>query len=226
MKPTASRELRAIRDLLRRRMPCTRTRAERLTPVQQTNSQYNMPEIGKKIAHKANRTGVAERFADPADQKSIEVDLALIDHYDRVLNDLELSILNTTKQHDAQTLYLLQTLPGIEPRAELMITGNVVHPKATLGGAPPFGLVHRPRIDQKRGRLGHEDRKRPQGSIFDGVPGILPLPVIRKGGHLVVQCLHEVIKRQRFHPRPSASDSGGKSATGASSAGGWQLGTP
>jgi transposase len=41
------------------------------------------------------------------------VDLALIDHYDRVPNDLELSILNTAKQHDAQTLSLLQTVPGI-----------------------------------------------------------------------------------------------------------------
>jgi transposase len=41
------------------------------------------------------------------------VDLALIDHDDRVLNDPEWSILNTATQHDAQTLYLLQTVPGI-----------------------------------------------------------------------------------------------------------------
>jgi transposase len=105
--------MRATRDLLRRRMHLMRKRAELLTHVQQTNSQYNLPEIGKKIAYKANRTGVAERFADPAVQKSMEVDLTLIDHDDRVLNDLELSILNTAKQHDAQTLYLLQTVPGI-----------------------------------------------------------------------------------------------------------------
>jgi hypothetical protein len=69
-------------------MHLMRQRAELLTHVQQTNSQYNLPEIGKKIAYKANRTGVAERVADPAVQKSIEVDLALIDHDDRVLNDL------------------------------------------------------------------------------------------------------------------------------------------
>jgi transposase len=106
-------KMRATRDLLRRRMPLMRKRAELLTHVQQTNSQYNLPEIGTTIAYKANRTGVAERFADPAVPKSIEVDLALIDHDDRVLNDLELSILNTAKQHEAQTLYLLQTVPGI-----------------------------------------------------------------------------------------------------------------
>src|SRR2546428_296654 len=52
-------------------------------------------------------------FADPAVQKSIEVDLALIDYYDQLLRDLELAIVTTAKQHDANTLYLLQTVPGI-----------------------------------------------------------------------------------------------------------------
>ena len=72
--------MRATRDLLRRRMPLMRKRAELLTHVQQTNWQDNMPEIGKKIAYKANRAGVAERCADPAVQKSVEGDLALIDY--------------------------------------------------------------------------------------------------------------------------------------------------
>lgn len=61
--------------------------------IQNTNSQYNLPEIGKKIAYKANREGVAERFEEAAVQKTIEVD--------------------TAKQYDAHTLYLLQTVPGI-----------------------------------------------------------------------------------------------------------------
>jgi transposase len=106
-------ERRATRDLLRRRIHLMRKRAELLTHVQQTNSQYNLPEMGKKIAYKTNRTGVAERFADPAVQKSIEVDLALIDYDDQLLRDLELAIVQTAKQHDANTLYLLQTVPGI-----------------------------------------------------------------------------------------------------------------
>jgi transposase len=71
--------MRATRDLLRRRIHLTRKRAELLTPIQQTNRQYNLPEIGKKIASKANRDGVAERFPDPAVHTSVEVDLALID---------------------------------------------------------------------------------------------------------------------------------------------------
>ena len=105
--------MRATRDLLRRRTHLMRKRAELLTHIQQTNSQYNLPEIGKKIAYKANRDGVAERFPDPAVQKSIEVDLALIGHYDQLLRDVELSILKTAKQHNAPTLYLLRTVPGI-----------------------------------------------------------------------------------------------------------------
>src|SRR5215470_12420961 len=105
--------MRATRDLLRRRMHLMRKRAELLTHVQQTNCQYNLPDIGKKIAYKANRTGVAERFPAPAVQKSIEVDLALIDYYDQLLRDLELAIVTTAKQHDANTLSLLQTVPGI-----------------------------------------------------------------------------------------------------------------
>ena len=106
-------EMRATRDLLRRRMHLMHKRSELLSHVQNTNSQYNLPEIGKKIAYKANREGVAERFADPAVQKNIEVDLALITYYDELLKDLELYILKIAKQHDANTLYLLQTVPGI-----------------------------------------------------------------------------------------------------------------
>jgi transposase len=105
--------LRATRDLLRRRMYLTRKRAELLAHLQHTNSQYNLPEIGQKLAYKANRDGVAERFPDPAVQTSMEVDLALIGSYDHLLGDVELHIVKAAKQHHAQTLYLLQTVPGI-----------------------------------------------------------------------------------------------------------------
>src|SRR5262245_45239398 len=97
-------EMRATRDLLRRRMHLMRKRAELLAHIHNTNSQYNLPEIGKKIAYKANRDGVAERFPEPAVQKSIEVDLALIGHYDQLLRDMELAILKTAQQHETNTL--------------------------------------------------------------------------------------------------------------------------
>ena len=120
-------EMRATRDLLRRRMHLARKRGERLAHVQNTNSQYNLPAIGKNIAYKANRDGVAERFADPAVQKSIEVDLALVSHYDALLRDVELTILKTAKQHDANTVYLLQTVPGIGKILSLVLLYEIHH---------------------------------------------------------------------------------------------------
>jgi transposase len=105
--------MRATRDLLRRRRHLTRTRAALLAHIQHTNSQYNLPEMGKKLASKANRAGVVERFSDPAVQKSVEVDLALIGGYDPLLSDVELTIGQTAKQHDAPTWYRLPSVPGL-----------------------------------------------------------------------------------------------------------------
>ena len=116
MLPQASvypAEMRATRDLLRRRMHLARTRGALLAHVQNTNSQDNLPAIGTKIAYKANRDGVAERCADPAVHKSLEVEFALIIYDDALLRDVELTIVTTAKHHDAQTLSLLQTVPGI-----------------------------------------------------------------------------------------------------------------
>jgi transposase len=106
-------ELRATRALLRRRRHLTRKRAELLAHVQQPNSQDNLPEIGKKLAYKANRDGVAGRFTEPAGQKSVEVDLALIDYYARLLRGVELTIVQTAKGHTAQALDRRQSVPGL-----------------------------------------------------------------------------------------------------------------
>ena len=120
-------EMRATRDLLRRRMYLMRKRSELLAHVQNTNSQYNLPEIGKRIAYKANREGVAERFSDPSVQRSIEVDLKLMDHYDQLLTDLELYIVRTAKQQDAYAFYRLRSVPGIGKILALVILYEIHH---------------------------------------------------------------------------------------------------
>jgi transposase len=102
-------------------MPLLRTRAELLTPIQTPTSQYNLPEIGQEIAYKANRDGVAERFPHPAVQKSIAVDLALIDHADRRRRDLDLAILKSAPPPEADPLYLLRTVPGLGERLSLVL---------------------------------------------------------------------------------------------------------
>lgn len=116
MRPPADgspAEMRATRDLRRRRMDLTRPRAELRGHGQTTTSQYHRPAIGKKLAYKAHRTGVAARLPDSAVQKRMAGDRARLGSDDALLRDLECPIGNAAKQHEAQTIYLLQTLPGI-----------------------------------------------------------------------------------------------------------------
>jgi transposase len=101
--------MRATRARLRRRTPLRRQRAAWLAHLQQSN----LPEIGKKMASKANRNGVAERCADPAVPKSIAVDLALLGHYEQLRRAVEGSILKMAKPQTAQPLSRLRTVPGI-----------------------------------------------------------------------------------------------------------------
>jgi hypothetical protein len=116
MLPLASVEpaaRRATRDRLRRRMSLPRKRAELLAHIQHTHRQDHRPAMGKTLADKAHRDGVAERFPDPAVQKSLAVDLALRGYDDPLRNELEWHLVTAATPHDANTLSLLQTVPGI-----------------------------------------------------------------------------------------------------------------
>jgi transposase len=105
--------MRSTRDLIRRRLHLVRKRGQLLAHIQNTRAQYNLPAFGRKLAYKANRAGVVEHFADSSVQKSIEVDLALIDHYDALVTDLELTIVREAKRHDADAFHRLRSVPGI-----------------------------------------------------------------------------------------------------------------
>ena len=98
-----------------------RKRAELLAHIQNTNSQYNLPEIGKKLAYKANREGVEEHFPDSSVRKTIEMDVSLINHYDKLLGEVELYITRSAKAHDGQTYARLQSVPGIGQILALVI---------------------------------------------------------------------------------------------------------
>ena len=113
--------MRATRDLLRRRCHLVHQRAELLAHIQNTNSQYNLPEIDKKLAYKANRQGVADHFPDPSVRKTMALDVALIDHYDKVLGEVELYLTRTAKVHDVQTFARLQSVPGIGQTLALVL---------------------------------------------------------------------------------------------------------
>jgi transposase len=114
-------EMRATRDRLRRRCHLVQKRAELLAHLQKTKSQYNLPESGKKLAYKANREGVEEHFPDPSVRKTIAVDVSLIDHYDHLLGEVELSLTRTAKTPDVQTFARLPSVPGIGPILALVL---------------------------------------------------------------------------------------------------------
>jgi transposase len=120
-------KMRSTRDLLRRRNYIVRRCGELVAHIQNTNTQYNLPPFVKKISRKYNHQGVAERFEDPAVQKSVEVDLAMIESLNQILKKLEWHIEKTARQHDYQTLYLLRSIPGVGQILALVILYEVNH---------------------------------------------------------------------------------------------------
>jgi len=66
---------------------------------------------GKRIAYRANRDGICEGFADPSATQSLESDVALIDHYDLVIRELELAVLRRARGHDRYERR--ETVPGV-----------------------------------------------------------------------------------------------------------------
>jgi hypothetical protein len=87
----------------------------RIAHVQNTNSQYNYAPFGKKLSYAANREElqIAERFADPSVRRMIEIDLALVDHYDALLGDVELYLTRTAKVDDVNAFHRLRSVPGV-----------------------------------------------------------------------------------------------------------------
>ncbi len=107
------RGMRSTRDLLRRRMHLMRKRSELLSHIHNTNTQYNFDPIGKNLRYKANRKIVDRRFDDPSVQKSVDLDIQLINFYDEQLRDVEYYIRKHAKVNDYQSYMLLNSVPGI-----------------------------------------------------------------------------------------------------------------
>jgi hypothetical protein len=83
-----------------------------VAPGHNTPSQDTRPAIGKNIADKANRDGMAERFP-AAVQTTIAVARARILYAEALRTALARSLVQTAKHHAAQTLSRLHPIPGI-----------------------------------------------------------------------------------------------------------------
>jgi len=109
-----SRAKRQTRDLLRRRSFFARRRAQLLAHV--INTQFNLPPLTKMLTSAANRTPeVLDRFTDPSTRLMVSADLALVDHYDGQIAELERHLVKNARVDDPVTFGLLRTVPGIGP---------------------------------------------------------------------------------------------------------------
>jgi transposase len=116
------RAKRQTRDLLRRRSFFVRQRAQLIAHIVNTNSQFNLPPLPKKLSYAANRSAaLAERFADPSTRLMIASDLALIDDYDTQISALELHLNQSARIDDPVTFGFLKTIPGIGPILGLIL---------------------------------------------------------------------------------------------------------
>jgi transposase len=116
------RAKRQTRDLLRRRSYFVRQRASLIAHIVNTNSQFNRPPLPKKLRYSKNRSAaIATQFADPSTQLMIASDLAMIDHYDAQIREMEGYLVRNAKVDDAVTFGLLKTIPGIGPILGLIL---------------------------------------------------------------------------------------------------------
>lgn len=106
-------QTRSTRDLLRRRMHLMRKRAELLTHIKNTNSQYNLPPVEMNLRYVQNRAQMKHRFDDPSVQRSIDMDLHLIDFYDHELSSVEHFLEKHATEHRYLEYVILRSVPGI-----------------------------------------------------------------------------------------------------------------
>jgi transposase len=98
---------------MRRRLLFVRQRGSLLAHIQIIHHQYNLEAPGKRITYRSNREGLGEGFADPSVRQTIAADLALADHYEVIIGELELAVLRQARVHDPHALVLLTSVPGI-----------------------------------------------------------------------------------------------------------------
>jgi hypothetical protein len=81
--------------------------------------------MGQKLAYTAHRVGVAERVAEPAVHKSLEVDLALMGPDDALRRDLAWSGLTTAQAHHPHTRSGRRPVPGLGESLRLVLRDDL-----------------------------------------------------------------------------------------------------
>lgn len=119
--------MRATRDLLRRRMKIVRHGADLKAHVTNTTSQYNLPPNKVNLKNIGAREQLKSTFPNPAVQKNINLDMAILDCYAEQLSKVEWYIGQQAKQHNPVHLHLLKSVWGIGPILALTILYEIGH---------------------------------------------------------------------------------------------------
>ncbi len=114
-------EMRATRDLMRRRMEIMHMRSDILSHAQTLSYIYSGKRFEKKLRVQSYVETLDNHFDDPMAQLSLDVDRALIAQYDKTLSLVEKAIAKQARHHDAQSIQLLQSIPGLGNILSLII---------------------------------------------------------------------------------------------------------
>lgn len=107
-------EMRATRDLLRRRSHFVRKRTELLAHLQGLSNQNNLPVFDGRITGAAKRNEFLERFSSsPSLDRSAQADRELIEHYEALIPTLERFIEKEVREDALHGYHLMRSIPGI-----------------------------------------------------------------------------------------------------------------
>jgi len=155
------KEMRATRDLLRRRCYMVGIRARALSHIQNTNTQYNLPDLAKRITYAANREGLAEHFPDGSVRRMIELDLALTDQLDDDIRRIELYLSQNAKIDAPSDYYRLRSIPGVGKILSLVMLYEIhaIHRFPKVGNFLSYARLVRCAHESAGKRCGFGNRK-------------------------------------------------------------------
>lgn len=108
------KEMRATRDLLRRRIRLVRIRAEALGHIQTVCHQHAITDVTTlMVKNHKQREEILEWFDHVDISNNIETDIALIESLDAIIRKIEVQIRCQARQHNRRDFNSLTTIPGV-----------------------------------------------------------------------------------------------------------------
>lgn len=111
---TYPEEMRATRDLLRRRHRFVALRAEGYSHIQNTFSQQAIEGVGRlDVKKKTSRNNLSKLLPHPDLTMTVDCDIDMINTLDSIISKIEKQIYAQAKYHDRPALSILMSVPGI-----------------------------------------------------------------------------------------------------------------